>query len=141
MHDRVKRRVIPYAEFATNSHTVNNISKYLLNFKNNSQGTAPFIVLDESWAPINSIMETFNNCSALSYMNWTWDVIHLDFENNKEIHCCMITILCHTHLFENIVDKTNKIIKQKKCKKAVAIKSLFQFCFTLIQRNITERLH
>lgn len=139
MRDTINKKIIPFAEFATNSHTVCNISKYLSVIKNNNKYIAPFIVVDESWALISSVMETFNGCSALSYINWTWDVIHTDFNSNRNLHCFMKTrlFLCHTHLFKNIIRKTNKIISEKKSKNSMAIKSLFQFCFTLLQNSIS----
>ena len=138
MHDDVNRKIIPAAEFCTNSHNVSNISKYLLVIKR-EMNVAPFIVVDESWALINSIMNTFNGCSALAYINWTWDVIHNQFVFNVDLHLTIKTrlFLCHTHFFKNIIRKTNKVIKDKRPKNSRLIKTVFQYTFTLLQNSVT----
>ena len=44
--------------------------------------------------------------------------------------------LCHTHFFKNVVRKADQILKDKKMKNGL-IKSLFLFCFTLLQNSET----
>lgn len=137
MHDTINKKIIPFAEFATESHTTNSISKYLLSIKGNCKTIAPFMVVDESWALINSVIQTFNGCSPLAYINWTWDVLNSDLQKQNSAHDLLNTrlFLCHTHLFKNVIKKTTDILKSLKRKNSTKIKSLFQFCFTLLQNS------
>lgn len=155
MHDTINNKIIPAAEFATNSHTVENISKYLLVIKQHYKEVAPFIVVDESYALINSIMSIFNGCDILAYINWTWKILngkimkyflqdYLNFRSlilgdssNMNLHCAMSTrlFICHTHLFKNMIRKCDKLLKKRKEKNSLNIKSLFQYCFTLLQNS------
>ena len=63
-------------------------------------------------------MESFNGVSILNYINWSFNLIHR--QKNDEIYSQMSNfmktrvLLCHTHFFKNIVIKTNEILKLKE---------------------------
>ncbi len=107
------------------------------------------VVTDQSFAIINSLVETFNNCTISQYLEWSFDLI---FERCKKafLNSSMPVslYLCATHFLKNIIIKTNEILKLKKTYKAfdqetsikVKIKELFISNFTLLQNsvNITD---
>ena len=81
MHDHEKKCIIPFAEFVTTSHNQNNIAQYLSNIKfkleqNSGVKLPDFIVTDMSWALINAVMQSFNNCQVENYLNWCFDYIY-----------------------------------------------------------------
>ena len=131
MHDTNKKQILPYAEFATNCHNVESISRYLTNIFNNTGCIAPFVVTDESWALINSVNKAFNSCSTLQYLNWAYIVLtkkEMDFN----MHSAMNTriILCQTHFFKNIAMKAKEIVKDDK-----KVYQFFLYTFTVLQNS------
>lgn len=113
MHDYVNQKIIPAFEFVTNNHTESNLKIYLSRVKDMfNDEVAPFVVVDEAWPSINAISSIFNNCDILSYINWTWDVIHTDIGANEVFHGHIKTriILCHVHLSRNFLYKCEQLI-------------------------------
>lgn len=135
MHDPYIQKVIPYAEFATNCHNIDSISKGLLGIIKDRETIAPFVVTDESWALINSVIRTFNQCSPLTYLNWAYNVLTKN-ESNYNMNSAMRTrvILCQTHFFKNVAIKSKEIVKTDKKKF-----NLFLYAFTVLQNSITIR--
>ncbi len=126
------------------------IKKYLENNIAKKVNPLPKVVVtDQSFAIINSLVETFNNCTISQYLEWSFDLI---FERCKKsfLNSSMPVslYLCATHFLKNIIIKTNEILKLKKTYKAfdqetsikVKIKELFISYFTLLQNsvNITD---
>ncbi|CAF1090752.1 unnamed protein product [Brachionus calyciflorus] len=90
------------------------------------------IVVDFSWAMINSILEAFNSCSMRNYLYLSYDIMIL--KKNKEkafLNCLMSTkvYLCSTHFLKLIISKAEKIKPQNE------IKRIFIFGFTLLQNS------
>ena len=79
-HDNINNKINSVAEFVTTQHDSTNISKYLISIKKYFE-IAPFIVVDESYAIINAVMESFNGVTILNYINWTFNVLNLPETN------------------------------------------------------------
>ena len=142
--------ILPIAEFITTAHDSVSITKYLFSIKKifeNSMNpnkrfiVPPLIVTDFSWALITAILEAFNNCSVINYLNWTFDVI-LKYSENIKLNQLMKTriIICQTHIFKAVVQKTNVIIEKRRISEKNyddknTIKKLFLFCFTILQNS------
>lgn len=102
---------------------------------------APFIVVDFSWALINAIIRTFNNCSVAHYIKWSYDVIH-NYHDNTDMNHYMSTrvILCQVHILKKMAQKASDIIKLKKAVKFESynkIKEIFLYGFTILQNSMT----
>jgi hypothetical protein len=103
------------------------------------------VVTDQSFAIINSLSETFNNCTISQYLDWTFDLL-LKKSNNTFSNTTIpvILYLCATHFLKNIVIKTNEILKLKKNYRAldnetlikIKIKKLFVCSFSLLQISV-----
>ena len=103
----------------------------------------PIVVVDFSWALINAVVQTFNNCSVIAYLTWAYDVIY-KYHNNEQLNNYMLTrvILCQTHIFKDIAIKSNLLIKRKiSYEKNYAfgnqLKKIFLFCFTVLQNCVS----
>ena len=101
----------------------------------------PIVVTDFSWALITAVLEAFNNCSVVNYLNWTFDVI-FKYSENIKLNRLMKTriIICQTHIFKAVVKKTNFLIEKRRSSekdydKQNMIKKLFLFCFTILQNS------
>ena len=141
---------MPIAEFVTTSHDSVNITKYLFSIKKifeNSLNSKrrfvvpPIVVTDFSWALIIAVLEAFNNCSVISYLQWTYDVL-VKYSENQQLNQLMKTriIICQTHIFKAVVEKTNSYIENRRSidksyDKNNKIKKFFLFCFTVLQNS------
>lgn len=76
---------------------------FILNLGNEALTIPPLIVVDFSWALINAIIVTFNNCSVVHYLKWAYDVSH-DYYENYSLNHYMSTrvIICQVHLLKNL---------------------------------------
>ena len=95
---------------------------------NNNLKIAPFVVVDFSWALINSINEIFNNCSFISYLKITYDIV-TSADKKDELRSfiqCRI-ILCSFHTMKSIIQK----LRSMKIKNP--LRRDFIFCFTILQ--------
>ena len=94
------------------------------------------IVTDFSWALIHSVIQTFNNnCSILSYLNWTFDVIISGKSANQLIVNTRIFI-CAGHFLKIIIKKAKKVIVAEKTRKVFIFSfSLLQNCVSVAQFN------
>ena len=149
--DLKKKLILPIAEFVTTAHDSVSITKYLFSIRKILENSLnankrfilpPIVVTDFSWALITAVLEAFNNCSVINYLNWTFDVI-LKYSENNQLNQIMKTriIICQTHIFKAVVHKTNIFIEQRRSKelnydKYNQIKKLFLFCFTILQNSI-----
>ncbi len=116
----------------------NNISKTKLPF-------AKVFVSDQSFALINSMLETFNNCSLIHYLEWCFDLTIK--KNMKTFHNTSMPILaylCASHFLKNIISQTNVLLNLKKryskldrsAVNNLKIKQFFVCAFTLLQNSI-----
>jgi hypothetical protein len=136
IHDESNKILLPVAEFVTTSHFSYNISKFLYTinhkikneFKNVSYSVAPVIITDFSWVLINSVLETFNNCNIMQYLNIAYEAL---YECKQSFLSLKTKIyLCSTHFLKLIIKKSKKVSCSKE------IRSSFIFLFTLLQNCI-----
>ena len=137
MHDAEKKILLPVAEFVTTSHDGINISnilhrirRYFLTNKRGPKGRkiyniAPIIVTDQAMALINSVIEAFNQCELLDYLQWCFDRVL------KKTNILMNTrvIICNIHMLKTVLKAT------KKTKASQQIQDIFFFCFVKIQNS------
>jgi hypothetical protein len=119
-HDKQNRQLIPLFEFVTTDHTQFSLNIYLQKAKNlmketnsfpkNSFLIAPIIVVDFSWAMINSINNAFNNCSSLQYLQWTFEVL-INKNTSPEFLKIMKTrvYICSFSYSQNYYQKSEKV--------------------------------
>jgi hypothetical protein len=135
------KSIIPIGEFVTTSHSSNSISNKLSiirdtlvdNYPTRNEKSYPdIVVVDFSWASIHAINKTFNyNCSILSYLEWTHEILVLNKPNHLlKIMNNTIIYLCSVHILKNIIKKAKSINVEEKVRKA------FVFCFALLQNSI-----
>lgn len=136
MHDTKQKCIIPFAEFISTGHDQTTISKYLqmikLKCENNSIKIANTIIVDQSWALINAVMISFNNCHISNYLNWCF-IILFNKTDDKELKNLMKIrlFLCSTHFLKNFIKKSKSI----SCKRNV--QKTFVLMLTLIQNSST----
>jgi hypothetical protein len=73
-HDKDNQVIFPIAEFLTTAHDSLTISKYLLSIKHHLkesdyESTVRIVVTDFSWALMNSVINIFNGCTIMAYLN------------------------------------------------------------------------
>ena len=116
-HDTKKKKILPIAEFLTTSNNQYTISRYLseiklrLNVSQKKNVCPQIIVTDMSWALINSIMQVFNHCSVLEYLNCCYDCILKNIQFEKIVY-----YTCSTHFIKNIIRKAKGNLKGNKTK-------------------------
>ena len=135
MHDADRKIILPVAEFVTTCHDGINISnnlhrirRYFLTNKRGPNGDkiyniAPIIVTDQAMALINSVIEAFNQCEFLDYLQWCFDRV---FKKTKRSLSTRI-IICNIHMLKSILKAT------KKTKANQTIQDIFFFCLVKIQ--------
>ncbi len=122
------------------------IKKYLENNISKSKKPLPNVVVtDQSFAIINSLTETFNNCTISQYLEWSFNLVFEKCKNSFSNTSMPVSLyLCATHFLKNIVIKTNETLKLKKSFKSldketlikVKVKELFIRGFTLLQNSV-----
>ena len=135
-HDPINNQIIPVFEFLTTSHTSCNIATFLIkaNFlldqerKRDTISIARVIVVDQSWAMINSICKTFNKCTIIDYLKWSFDLI----QNKRAVDSSKfmtIVYLCSGHFLKSLIIQCKKTSSDKR------INRIFAFAFTLLQSS------
>ncbi len=135
-HDPLNQQIIPVFEFHTTSHNDITISRYLIYLKKTLETFSqksiipPFIVVDFSWALINSSVEVFNRMSVSQYLNLTYEII---FNNKKESDISFSVLktriyLCSTHFLKTAITKARKLNKIPK-----NVITTFIYLFSLLQ--------
>jgi hypothetical protein len=137
-HDAFTKSIIPVAEFFTTSHSSLSITNEL-NFIRDTLITkivsikkkplASVVVTDFSWALINAVINSFNKCSILQYLNWSFDYLVLKKQNLANV-MPVILYLCAVH-FLRIIIKKAKI----QCLNNKNLLKRFIFAFTLLQNS------
>ncbi|CAF0919488.1 unnamed protein product [Brachionus calyciflorus] len=131
MHDTDNHQLIPFSEFVSTAHDQITISSYLLSIKSklSVESFPEIVVVDMSWALINSITNIFNSHDVLTYLKLSFKQI---FENEEIGHGFKVKIyLCSTHFLKSIIKKTKKIRVKN------SVRNAFVFAFTLIQNSKT----
>ena len=120
-HDQERKLILPVSEFFTTVNDANSISSYLSLIKlellkkvpkTASFQYAPIIVTDFSWGLINSVMATFNNCTADIYVNWCFEILFSKDPNTNTILAKVmktIFVLCAVHFLKMIIKKIRNI--------------------------------
>ncbi|CAF0939510.1 unnamed protein product [Brachionus calyciflorus] len=140
MHDPDNKTIIPVYDFVSTSHSSLTISKYLFSFKKYYESTVvsnvskypSTIVVDFSWAFINSILESFNNCTIRNYLDWSYELIVLRKQKEESFFNSFMKIkvyLCSTHFIKLICSKVDKL-KVNQIKKRI-----FLLGFGLLQNS------
>ena len=116
----------------------NNISK-------NKNPFPKVFVTDQSLALLNSMMETFNNCTMNQYLEWSYDIlirkIKKKFSNTS---MPIYAYLCASHFLKNIISQANELLSLKKQYKKldeetlikIKVKEIFIYSFTLLQNSV-----
>ncbi len=127
------------AEFFSTNYTSLIISKYLQTtnhiyekYSKSVDTMCSIVVTDFSYALINSVLKSFNNCQLSHYILWTYHVL-IEFPNDKRIgHIMKIKIyFCSAHFLKTL------IYKVKKIEKNMTVAKSFIFAFSLLQNSIT----
>ncbi len=135
MRDPSRNVIVSLADFFTSSHTSMMISKYLFTIKAlmlkcispamRAKIFPSYIVTDHSFALINSVLATFNNCTLLEYLNYTF---HLIFDKKRAGSTNQIKMhICSVHFLKIIISKVN----EEKVSRDT--RNFFIFCFTILQ--------
>lgn len=131
-YDPQTHSIIPLSEFTTTCQTITSICQNLLFVKDtlvkNSCKIAPIIVMDFSWALINSSLRIFNACNLIQYLNWTFELLTSD-KKMKQIPTRVY--LCATHFIKLISSKATELKLEKK------VKRVYLFTFALLQNAKT----
>ena len=147
-HDKDKKLILPLTEFITTANDSKSISSYLADVKMEllkkiptragAFQLAPIIVTDFCWGLINSVMESFNNCTATIYINWCYEIL---FKKDQTIILASVikTIfqLCAVHFLKLIINKIRKIKPLGNEDDDKKIQNFFIFAFTLLQNSTT----
>ena len=135
-HDQINEQTIPVFEFVTTSHTSCNISTFLSKAsycfdqlaKQSVNSIARVIVIDQSWAMINSVVKSFNSCSMIDYLDWCYDLVvnkhTADFRKFKTI-----VYICSGHFLKSFIVNCRKASSNKLITKTLT------FAFTLLQSS------
>jgi len=141
-HDKVNKKLMPIFEFVSTDHTASQLSFFLekaliciesaIGIKKDHILVPPVIVVDFSYAMINSVLKAYNNCSLQKYLEWTYEILVMN-NNHTSILGIMNTRvnLCATHFLKNIIDKA-KFIKDNKIN---IVYKTFIYSFTLLQNS------
>ena len=133
-HDTNEKSILPVAEFLTTANDQITICKYLSDIKASFHKISlkkflpKIIVTDNSWALINSVSISFNNCDISCYINWCFKQT---FDDSFDSNSYVILYLCSTHYLKNMIQKTKKITNIPN-----NVKKSFIFMFALIQNAI-----
>ena len=91
------------------------------------------VVTDFSYALINSLLKSFNNCQLSHYIMWTYHVlIQFPDKSNQIGNMMKIKIyICSVHFLKSLIQKVKKLEKNP-----IVAKS-FIFAFSLLQKTVT----
>ena len=140
-YDEINKKIIPIFDFVTTSHTGQSLTKYMRyaveKIEQNSQSKKadeksiilpPIIVMDFSFAIINSTLQSLNSCSLTDYLSYCDSLI---FNPNETLSKRAHVYLCSTHFLKSMIKKTKKLSVTER------IKKIFLYSFTLIQNSLT----
>ncbi len=90
------------------------------------------IVTDFSYALINAVLKSFNNCQLSHYILWTFHLL-IQFPNEEQIRNIMKVkiYICSVHFLKSLV------FKVKKTEKNQIVAKSFIFAFSLLQNSLT----
>ena len=138
-HDPLNEQIIPIFEFHTTSHNDITISRYLIYLKKTLETFSafkslipPFIVVDFSWALINSTVDVFNKMSVSQYLNLTYELI-FNKKNESDISFSVLKTriyLCSSHFLKSAITKARKLSKIPD-----NVITTFIYLFSLLQNS------
>lgn len=144
-YNKIKRNILPIAEFVSTTHTTDSIGGKLADIigilEMQSVEIAPFTVTDNSWAMTGSILKAFNGQSPASYINLCFDIL-IKYSQNSNVEQLRAlirtrTLLCCTHYLKNFIKeikrKTQFENKKQKNKRTNKVIQMIIYCFTLLQ--------
>lgn len=140
-HDSIAKNLIPIADFLSNSNDSLTIFCYLKKIIEKLKCYSFFkypkvLVTDFSWANINASIRAFNNCETIDYLVLSFEIIIN--KNNiaiTKINTCVY--LCSTHLFKNVIEESEKILKPFNSAISKHVKKTFLNAFSLLQNSIS----
>jgi hypothetical protein len=140
MHDFIKNKIIPFSEFVSTEHSTISISHKLFYIKKSidSYSTSDnfmqpkVIVVDFSWALLNSILDVFCNHKIGSYLTYCFQKLVM-ISNTKELYT--IPYICSTHFLRMMFRRAKSL---NNCDKNMV--NIFIYVFTLLQnaRSLNE---
>lgn len=114
-HDTTLNIYIPIADFLTSANDSLTIYSYLNKIIEKYKSYSFFeypkvLVTDFSWANVNASMRALNNCETFDYLLLSFEVL---VKKNDWAFSRINTIiyLCSTHILKNVIDETDKILK------------------------------
>jgi hypothetical protein len=131
------KNILSVADFFNSNHSSYSINKYLISIKHTLlkvSGTKSIlpsiIVTDHSFALMNSVVQTFDNCSLLEYLHYVFELLHNETSKKtiESVLPCKLQI-CSTHFLKIII----KNVKEAKVQKT--IQNLFIFVFSFLQNS------
>lgn len=115
-HDTETKTILPVFEFITTSHSEDSLAKFLSSLRRRLRreipsqkyfSLAPIVVMDFSWASINSVLDAFNLCNIDQYIRWSFDVLFKRGHVTEAIK--VIIYLCSTHMLKLTSNKVKNI--------------------------------
>lgn len=142
MHDKKNKQLIPLFEFIDTERNEDHILLKLKlglglvckingRLKLSSESIYPkIVVVDNSWAMINSVSLLLNKIEIIEYLYWCYEVLIKD--NMPTASFMVIIYLCHFHLEKNFL----RAIKKFKDGKGNKLFLMAIYAYTLIQNSI-----
>ena len=119
----------PYGFLLLSAHDQTTIAKHLSSIRSkmeqNNIKLPSVIVTDQSWALINSVMHSFNNCKIQNYLDWCFIMLLNKDQNLMKVRL----LLCSVHFLKNVIKKSKSVSCQDHVRK------MFINFFTLLQNS------
>lgn len=114
---RVANTEIPLAEFVTNDHTITSISYFLSYFihkvglVNNRIYKPNSVIVDFSWACLQSVIIACNQQNIVSYLNLCWNAVN---KPDKSLKNVTVVHICAAHFMHFISGRVKKCFAKQK---------------------------
>ncbi|CAF0989827.1 unnamed protein product, partial [Brachionus calyciflorus] len=139
-NDSLNKVSISIADFLTSSNDTISINCYLTKIIQH-YGVYIFfekpkvIVTDFSCANLHALCKSFNNLEIIDYLHLTFQIL---VEKNKFPLAAIKTViyLCSTHFLKNIIEETDRVLKNHDPDLRVVIKYKFLKAFILLQNTV-----
>jgi hypothetical protein len=135
MHDFIKNKIIPMSEFVSTEHNTISISHKLFYIKKSIESYSTtdgfiqpkVIVVDFSWALLNSILDVFCNQKIGMYLLYCFQRLVVN-ANTKEL--ITIPYICSTHFLRMMFRRAKSL---NNCDNNMV--NIFIYVFTLLQNS------
>ena len=131
--------ILPVAEMISAQHDVPSISVFLKRYRHFVESSIhkwPFkmVVVDWSWALINSVMKEWNNTSITEYLKHTYLCLTNDTYINSDF---TVVQTCYSHFMKRVSNNLDKKFKNYKNKKSIIMEGVaaMALCRTLDELN------